>query len=400
MKASVLLTVLTSASASFCCIVPLLGIVGGSGSLMSSVSWLEPFRPFFIGGTFLLLGFAWYKAMTTKKDDCGCEVEKPTFFQSRKFLGIVTVVSLLLLSFPSYSKYVFQDGKNGFAATNNQEKNKKVVLAVDGMTCTSCEHHIESEVKKLPGVSEVKASYDNKSTTVEYDPQKVDETKIIAAINSTGYTVNTKSSLIQEKSKAACCAKGSSSSCTPGSCNSGMPVVSVPTEKSKNLKVLSSVDELRNAFNGQSNNVRFIAILSSTCAWCLQGAQSVQKAVIEQMANKNISVIIVWTNMLKSDDKENAYKAASLFKSPSVIQYFDAENQFGDLVAKRLNPKGEKAWDIYMYYDKDVKWSSSIPRPFEYAHQLSASIHPWADQSKYFCGSDLTRRLKEITSSL
>lgn len=398
MKASVLLTVLTSASASLCCIVPLLGIVGGSSSLMSSVSWLEPFRSFFIGGTFLLLGFAWYKTITTKKDDCECEVEKPTFFQTKKFLGLVTIVSLLLLSFPSYSKYLIQNGSD-VTATDQQEKNKKITLAVEGMTCTSCEHHIESEVKKLPGVSGVKASYENKSTTVEYDPQKVDETKIIAAINSTGYTVNTKSNLIQEKSKAACCTK-SSASCTPGSCSSGMPVVSVPNEKSKNLKVLSNVDELRNAFNGQSNNVRFIAILSSTCGWCLQGAQSVQKAVIEQMANKNISVIIVWTNMLKSDDKENAYKAASLFKSPSVLQYFDAENQFGDLVAKRLNPKGEKAWDIYMYYDKDVKWSSSIPRPFDYAHQLSASIHPWADQTKYFCGSALTKRLEEITASL
>lgn len=399
MKASVLLTVLTSASASLCCIVPLLGIVGGSSSLMSSVSWLEPFRPFFIGGTFLLLGFAWYRTINTKKDDCGCEVEKPTFFQTKKFLGVITIVSLLLLSFPSYSKYLIQNGSSDISTTDQQEKNKKITLAVEGMTCTSCEQHIESEVKKLSGVSEVKASYENKSTTVEYDPQKVDETKIIAAINGTGYTVNTKSSLIQEKSKAACCTKGSSS-CTPGSCSSGMPVVSVPTEKNKNLKVLSNVDELKNAFNGQSNNIRFIAILSSTCGWCLQGAQSVQKAVIEQMANKNISVIIVWTNMLKSDDKENAYKAASLFKSPSVIQYFDAENQFGDMVAKRLNPKGEKAWDIYMYYDKDVKWSSSIPRPFEYAHQLSASIHPWADQTKYFCGSDLTKRLEEITDSL
>ena len=399
MKASVLLTVLTSASASLCCIVPLLGIVGGSSSLMSSVSWLEPFRPFFIGGTFLLLGFAWYRTINTKKDDCGCEVEKPTFFQTKKFLGVITIVSLLLLSFPSYSKYLIQNGSSDISTTDQQEKNKKITLAVEGMTCTSCEQHIESEVKKLSGVSEVKASYENKSTTVEYDPQKVDETKIIAAINGTGYTVNTKSSLIQEKSKAACCTKGSSS-CTPGSCSSGMPVVSVPTEKNKNLKVLSNVDELKNAFNGQSNNIRFIAILSSTCGWCLQGAQSVQKAVIEQMANKNISVIIVWTNMLKSDDKENAYKAASLFKSPSVIQYFDAENQFGDMVAKRLNPKGEKAWDIYMYYDKDVKWSSSIPRPFEYAHQLSASIHPWADQTKYFCGSDLTKRLEEITASL
>lgn len=393
MKASVLLTVLTSASASLCCIVPFLGIVGGSGSLMSSVSWLEPYRPFFIGGTVLFLGFAWYKTVrTSKADDCGCE-KAPSFFQSRKFLGIVTVLSLLLISFPSYSRFL---QKQEAVSTAYQEKNKKIVLSVSGMTCASCEHHIESEVVKLSGVSSVKASYADKSTVVTYDPQKVDEEKIIAAINETGYKVEKGVNLVQEKTKANCCSKGS---CTPETCSS-MPKVSVPSERSKNLKVLTKIDDLKDAFNKQTGKVKFVAILSSTCGWCLQGAQAVQQTVIEQMNKKDIDVIIVWTNMLKSDDKDNAYKAASMFKDPSIVQYFDAENKFGDLVARRLNPKGEKAWDIYMFFDREDQWSNSLPRPFDYAHQLSESIHPWADQTKYFCGKDLTKRLNDITTSL
>jgi mercuric ion transport protein len=395
MKASVLLTIITSASSSLCCIVPVLGLIGGSSSLVSTVSWLEPFRPFFVGGTVLLLGFAWYGSFkASKKDDCGCEPEKTSFFQSKKFLGVVTVLSLLLLSFPSYSRYLMQD--NTPVASEDQEKTKKVTFGVNGMTCASCEHHIESEVIKLSGVSFVKASYDNKSTVVEYNPQKVDEAKIIAAINETGYTVDKSLTSLQEQGKASCCTKGT---CTPGTCSS-MPVVSVPNERSKNLKVLSSVEELKTAFNKESGKVRFVAILSSTCGWCLQGAQAVQKSVIEQRKNKDINVIIVWTNMLKTDDKENACKAASMFKDPSIVQYFDADNKFGDLVAQRLSPKGEKAWDIYMFFDKDTEWNNTIPRPFDYAHQLSASLHPWADNTKYFCGNDLTKRLTDITTSL
>lgn len=393
MKASVLLTVLTSASASLCCIVPFLGIVGGSGSLISSVSWLEPYRPFFIGGTFLLLGIAWYKTIrSSKADDCGCE-KKPSFLQSKKFLGIVTILSLLLISFPSYSRFLRNQEP---VSTADQEKNKKLVLSVSGMTCVSCEHHIESEVVKLSGVSSVKASYADKSTVVTYDPQKVDEQKIIAAINETGYKVEKGANLFQEKAKADCCTKGS---CTPETCSS-MPKVSVPNERSKNLRVLTKIDDLKDAFNKQTGKVKFVAILSSTCGWCLQGAQAIQQTVIEQMTKKDINVIIVWTNMLKSDDKDNAYKAASLFKDPSIVQYFDAENKFGDLVARRLNPKGEKAWDIYMFFDKEDQWSNSLPRPFDYAHQLSESLHPWADQTKYFCGKDLTKRLNDITTSL
>jgi len=395
MKTSVLLTILTSASASLCCIVPIVGIIGGSSSLASNVSWLEPFRPFFIVGTVLFLGFAWYASFKPGKNDgCGCEPDRKPFFQSRTFLACITVLSLFLVSFPSYSKYLMQDNAS-VVAVDDQDNNKKIVLGVNGMTCASCELHVEREVIKLSGVTSVKASYENKSATVEYNPLKVDESKIIAAINDSGYKVDETKSIAQDR-KGNCCTKGA---CTPGTCSS-MPVVSVPNERSKNLKVLASVDELKSAFNKEPGKVKFVAILSSTCGWCLQGAQSVQKTVINQMKSKNIGVIIVWTNMLKSDDKENAYKAASMFKDPSVVQYFDAENKFGDLVAKRLNPEGEKVWDIYMFYDKDTEWSKSLPRPFEYAHQLSALVHPWADNTKYFCGDDLTKRLTAITASL
>lgn len=395
MKVSVFVAVLTSASASLCCIVPILAVIGGSSSLVSTVSLLEPFRPFFIGGTVLLLGFAWYGSFKSEpKDECGCVPKQKSFFQSRKFLVGITVLSLLLLSFPSYSKYFMQD--NPSSVIIDQEKTKKVTLGVSGMTCASCEHHIESEVIKLTGVSSVKASYENKTTIIEYNPLKVDEAKIIAAINETGYTVDKGLTSLQEKEKESCCTKGTR---TPGTCSS-MPVVSVPNEKSRNLKVLHNVDELKNAFNKESSKVRFVAILSSTCGWCLLGAQAVHKSVIEQMKNKDISVMIVWTNMLKTDDKENAYKAASMFKDPSIVQYFDAENKVGDLVAQRLNAKGAKAWDIYMFFDKDIEWNETIPRPFDYAHQLSASLHPWADISKYSCGNDLTKRLTHITTSL
>jgi mercuric ion transport protein len=395
MKTSVLLTILTSASASLCCIVPILGVIGGSGSLLSSISWLEPLRPYFITATVGILGFAWFKAFKpVAKDDCGCEPEKRSFLQSKGFLGVVTALSLLLLTFPSYSG-IFQNN-NSAVANYDQEKNKKITVGVNGMTCASCEHHIESEVLKLSGISSVKASYASNSATVEYNPDKVSEEKIVAAINATGYTVNKNVNLLQQKSKADCCTKGS---CTLET-YSNMPKVSVPNERSKNLKIMASLDELKNAFNKQDGKVKFVAILSSTCGWCLQGAQAIQKSVIEKMADKNISVLIVWTNMLKSDDKDNAHKAASMFKDPSIVQYFDSENKFGDLVARRLNPKGEKAWDIYMFFDKEDHWSNSIPRPFEYAHQLSASRHPWADETKYFCGNDLTKRLTDITNAL
>jgi copper chaperone CopZ len=256
------------------------------------------------------------------------------------------------------------------------------------MTCSSCEFHIESEVKKLPGISYVKASYEKKLTTVEYDDQKVDKDKIIAAINSTGYTVTTPGlgALLQEKEN-----------CSKSCC--GNSLAALPKEKSKDLVIAADVDQIKNAFNQQADKIKFVTILSSTCQWCLQGAESVQRGVLEKMNEKDVITIIVWTNMLKSDDQETAFRAASLFKGKNVTQFFDRENKFGDIAAKTLNPKGEKAWDIYMFFDKDTRWEKNLPRPFDYAHQLGSS-NTWADQTKYFSGNDLTKRLEDIMSSL
>lgn len=200
MKTSVLLTILTSASASLCCIVPFLGLLGGSSGLISTVSWLEPFRPFFIAGTFLMLGFAWYRAIkTSTKDDCGCQSEKRSFVHSKKFLTIITVVSLLLISFPSFSRLVIKANDNDVSNVD-QGRNKTITLTINGMTCASCERHIESEVIKLSGVSSVTASYSGNSATIEYDPEKVNQEKIITAISSTGYRVQEDVNLLEGKS--------------------------------------------------------------------------------------------------------------------------------------------------------------------------------------------------------
>lgn len=386
MKMQVLLSVFTALSASLCCITPVLAITAGTGSIASTFHWIEPFRPYLISSTVFVLGFSWFQAFSSKKeDDCGCE-QKESFFQSKKFLSLITILSLLLITFPSYSELLFQS--NAAAVILDQEKNKRIELAVKGMTCTSCELHIESEVKKLPGISFVKASYEKGSAIIEFDDKNVGKERIVAAINNTGYKVEgyPSSALLQGKEN-----------CTASSYQ--IPTGDLPKEMNKDLIVLKDVRQIQKAFNQHPEKIKFIAILSSTCKWCLQGAESVQNAVIENMTDKNLNVIIVWTNMLQSDGENTAFRAASLFKNKNIIQFFDAENKFGDVAAKAIHPAGEQAWDIYMFFDNDTQWNKSLPRPFEYAHQLGPT-RTWVDQTKYFCGGELTERLEFITKSL
>ena len=103
--------------------------------------------------------------------------------------------------------------------------------------------------------------------------------------------------------------------------------------------------------------------------------------------------------MLQSDGENTAFRPASLFKDKNIVQFFDEGNKFGDVAAKAINPSGEQAWDIYMFFDKEIQWKNTLPRPFEYAHQLGPT-RTWTDQTKYFCDNKLTERLELITTSL
>ena len=99
---------LAAITASLCCITPVLALIAGTSGIASTFSWLEPFRPYLIGLTILVLGFAWYQKLKPQKEiDCECDTDdlpagkegKPKFIQSKKFLGIVTVFAIIMLAF-------------------------------------------------------------------------------------------------------------------------------------------------------------------------------------------------------------------------------------------------------------------------------------------------------------
>lgn len=63
---------------------------------------------------------------------------------------------------------------------------KTVTLKVTGMTCAGCANHISASLEKLEGVLEHEVKFPGDIATVKYDPDKVSEKEIIAAIEKTG----------------------------------------------------------------------------------------------------------------------------------------------------------------------------------------------------------------------
>lgn len=184
---------LTAITASLCCITPVLALIAGTSGIASTFSWIEPFRPYLIGLTFLVLGFAWYQKLKPKKEiDCDCETEeKPKFIQSKKFLGIVTVFAIVMLAFPYYSGVFYPNTEKQIIVVDKSNV-EKTEFKISGMTCASCEDHLNHEVNKLSGIVNIIASYENGNAIIEFDKTKTNEAEIERAINSTGYEVTDK----------------------------------------------------------------------------------------------------------------------------------------------------------------------------------------------------------------
>jgi len=182
---------LSAIAASLCCITPVLALIAGSSGIASAFSWLEPARPYLIGITTLVLGFAWYQKLKPKKAEieCDCETdEKPSFMQTKTFLGIVTVFAVLMLAFPYYSHIFFPKTESKvivIESNNLAEAN----FDIEGMTCQGCEEHIKNAVAQLPGFISAEANHETGKVTVKFDKSKTSLEQVVSAINETGYKV-------------------------------------------------------------------------------------------------------------------------------------------------------------------------------------------------------------------
>lgn len=187
------ISILTTITASLCCITPVLALIAGTSGIASTFSWLEPFRPYLIGFTVLVIGFAWYQKLKSRNEiDCECETdEKPKFMQSKTFMAIVTVFAIVMLAFPYYSGIFYPNIEKQIIIVDKSDI-KTTEFKISGMTCASCEEHVNHEVNKLNGILNSKASYESGNAIVEFDKTKTSETEIEKAINATGYKVTGK----------------------------------------------------------------------------------------------------------------------------------------------------------------------------------------------------------------
>lgn len=180
-------------AASLCCVGPLaLVTLGVGGAWVGNLTALEPFRPYLIGLTLLLMGYAFYKIYAKPRAEAcapGSYCANPKSDKINKItLWISTVFVIGLLAAP----YIAEE----LAARENAEAQRiselavqlnQITLDVPGMNCPSCPLTVQKSLKNLDGVISAKATMEDKKALVIFDPSKVTIDAMIEATTNAGY---------------------------------------------------------------------------------------------------------------------------------------------------------------------------------------------------------------------
>lgn len=186
--------IVAAIAASLCCITPLLALLAGASGAASSLSWLEPARPYLIGLAIAALAFAWYRSESNKQSTaCGpdgaCIVAKKSFLASRTFLTIITIAAIALIAFPHYANVFYPKHQTQNVMVVESNNIQSASFNIKGMSCKGCETEVNNELHKVAGVIDAQTFYDKGTSIVKYDKSKATIDQLKNAIAQTGYTV-------------------------------------------------------------------------------------------------------------------------------------------------------------------------------------------------------------------
>jgi Cu+-exporting ATPase len=86
-------------------------------------------------------------------------------------------------------------GRDGMVEKSISQKSEETHIHITGMTCTTCAATIEKGLAETPGVEQAKVNFASEKASIEYDPSKVDLSRIKNTISQLGYGMATKKSI-------------------------------------------------------------------------------------------------------------------------------------------------------------------------------------------------------------
>ncbi len=129
------------------------------------------------------------------------------------------------------------------------------------------------------------------------------------------------------------------------------------------LRVAEDGAELRQAFNEGAGHVRLLMILSPTEFPSRMALRLVQRYVLDQVADPDLEVYVVWEAVYGGDSEQASHEASGLVKDPRVRQFWSGSRFSGHSFQGIAGRNGKPAWDSYLVFAGDKRWTDTVPAP-------------------------------------
>jgi hypothetical protein len=100
----------------------------------------------------------------------------------------------------------------------------------------------------------------------------------------------------------------------------------------------------------------------------------VRDHVLSGIQGGDLSVLVVWEPILGPDHERAARRSSVMLDDPRTTQFWIPTRDVGMLFRKPLGLESEPAWDVYLVYDRGVRWGAAPPKPGFFMHQMSGRL--------------------------
>lgn len=78
---------------------------------------------------------------------------------------------------------------------------------------------------------------------------------------------------------------------------------------------------------------------------------------------------MVWLPILPNDDRAQAESASAIAWNERVHHFWIPDPAVSESFRKALELTDDRAWNVYLLYDRDARWNDEVPRPDSFMHQ-------------------------------
>ncbi|MBI4558680.1 MAG: copper ion binding protein [Candidatus Hydrogenedentes bacterium] len=182
--------VLSALTVSACCLPPLILLLFSIGSATAAAA-LAQYHLWFLGAGAVLLGisYAMYFRERRACSTASCRMKNRKLTVASLVFGTLVVGAFAANSIYPHLGLAEKTDANVARTAAKYPASQIAVIPIEGMTCITCEAHVEKVVAAIPGVASADASTANANAVVAFNPAQTSPAGLVHAINTqTGYT--------------------------------------------------------------------------------------------------------------------------------------------------------------------------------------------------------------------